>query len=137
MGGRRFKVRHDYLLNTIPVFQNFVVPESQKHEPLCLQPSRSGSIGLLLGSVLPPIELNNQTPLQANEIHDEGPKFKLASELLTGKPTMANALPNKALRIGHVFAKISRTFVGHGFDPPPQPCPARGEGEERRLKSLL
>jgi len=60
----------DFFLDAVGIRENVVVPESDDPPTATLKPNRSAFvIGII--RMLPAIGLNNQTVLEANEVHDE------------------------------------------------------------------
>jgi hypothetical protein len=71
----------DTLHHTLQVFGHVIIPESQHDKALRLKPGRAFVIVILLISMLPAIQFDNQSRLVANEIHDVVANRLLALEL--------------------------------------------------------
>jgi hypothetical protein len=102
-----------YLANprqdTVHVLVHFVVPETQNAITLCFQPCASLSIPFALNrlGVLTSIELDDQLPVEAREVDDEGAARHLATELMLFKLAIAQAGPKLLLCHGLVASETA------------------------------
>ena len=119
--------------DAVAVFEDFVVPETQNPKSLPFHPRRPGDIGRVFG-VLTTVHFDDETRVQTKEVDDVGPKRHLSPETATINLFSAQTRPQPGFGLGHIFAQVSCDANGHrpiitGAIPPPQPSPARGEGD--------
>ena len=93
--------------NTLDVFEYLIVPEPQHEKSRLLQKQSTCSIGLDVFRMLTAIQLDNESPFQANEIQDVVSERVLAPELAIAKLPSAKTTPEQALGFSRRSAQPS------------------------------
>ena len=83
----------DGLKHAIRVGKYLMVPEPQNPIALLYQESLTTRVLLLLGCVLPAVQLDDEAAFETHEIDNEAPKRTLAAKLEPRKLTVARAMP--------------------------------------------
>src|SRR5579864_4130140 len=118
------------------LLENDTVPKPQHSKTLRLQPGRALGVMLHELQVLTTVKLDDEFPLEANEIDHERPNRSLSSEPAASKLPLAQAMPQTLFSVGHRFPRVTSKVTTHGSilifisqakNPPPQPSPTRGE----------
>ncbi len=81
------------------VSKHLMIPEPQDPITLLHQESLTTRVLLLLGCVLPPVQLDDETALETHEIDDVWTKHVLAAKLEPRKLAAAQMMPQQAFRI--------------------------------------
>ncbi len=101
----------DRLHHTIQIFQNIIVPESQNAKSFFSQPAITVCVVRKLIAMLPTIDFDDQTFLEANEIHDEGTEWRLPPETRPIELAAAQRPPQFSFGISHCGAQLSRVIA--------------------------
>lgn len=133
-GWRRCPLRNG-LKNPFKILQDIVVPDAQDGEALVLEKPCSSSVIILLLSMLPAIDFDDQMSFETDQIKDIRAKRYLAAELQAVELTVAERAPEPALRLGLITAQGPGAVPGGRGRPlalPPlvrwvPPSPTRGE----------
>ena len=110
--------------NALEILQDLVVPESDDPESLSLQPVRAPGIGRLLDRVLPAIQFDDESLLEAEEIHVIGSDGNLGSESMPVELLAPKPSPKVALRIGRNFPKLTSSLDAYRAPFFPRPLRA-------------
>ena len=124
------KFRSDFLQDTLCVFQDVDIPETDYAISKSFDFARADLIFDRI-RVLAPINLDNQLPFSAHEIDDVIPDRMLASKADT-ELASSQALPKMRLCQGRLTSQLARgrcqSLSRQRSSPIPQPLPSR-EGE--------
>jgi hypothetical protein len=94
-GKMRQKIRQD----TLRILQHVRIPVSNDTKSSCLQASVSEPVRLRI-RVLPTVDLDDKSSLEADKINNGGPERNLSAEFDAFEPTVAQQEPNLALGKG-------------------------------------
>jgi hypothetical protein len=94
--------------NRLALLQHLVIPVTQYLVTLLFQELGARVVVVLLLPVLRAIDLDHQTLLATDEIHDVLSDQRLTSEFMAEQLPIAQPLPQPAFRIGAVPAKFPR-----------------------------
>ena len=110
-----FQLPYDHLTNRVWLFQYFMIPDSQYSKALRLQPSRPRFIVrfLFLFVVLPPVQFNDESAFQTNEIYNERPKRLLSAKLISSDLARPEHAPQSTFGIGGIFPQLFRSDCSH------------------------
>jgi hypothetical protein len=100
VGVRGSQRTFDHVDHTVHVPQHVVVPEPQQPKPSTAQEGVSPLVRARI-TVLPTIDLHDQSAFEADEIDHERPDGALATELLPCQLTLSNNRPELAFGICH------------------------------------
>jgi hypothetical protein len=103
-----FELAVNHREHVLELRQDLIVPESHHLESLSHQEQGAFCVTRRLLDVLPTIELDDEPPLDANEIHDVAADGHLAPKLVTVELPIAHAIPQPLLRIGRSVPQDSR-----------------------------
>ena len=91
-----------------------MIPKSQDTEALGLQPT--GSLGVVLPGVclvvLAPVEFDDQSAIEANEIDDVVAEWDLPAEFEVLKTPITEACPDETLGLRQVATQLASTVTG-------------------------
>ncbi len=96
---RRLKRQNNCLQYAANISQHVIVPEPQHQITRCRQHFGPRSVVLALLDVLSTVEFNNKPGFSTAKVDDVLVDRKLASEFPTLKLTIAEVLPEQALRL--------------------------------------
>lgn len=127
------------LHNPVDVGQHLIVPKPRNTIALALKPVRSLLIVPLMPGMLPPVQLDDQARLQANEICYIRSNRMLAAEPATRHLPPTQIAPKQTLGVRHLATQTPGIVrhpgcypetVAHpeSLDPHPSLPPARGKG---------
>jgi hypothetical protein len=89
------------------ICQHFVIPEPKNYKSLCSKPGITRSVPVRLkDGMLATINLDDESRLRTNEVHDVRTDGKLPPERKALKAVRAKASPNASLRRGHLAPKF-------------------------------
>jgi hypothetical protein len=96
------------------VVEHLVIPEAKHSVPLSLEPGCSHGIVGSLVIVLASIDLDDESLLQTDEVHNVSTKRVLAAERASLELSLPQPAPQDSFGIGHVSAKLasSISYVG-------------------------
>jgi hypothetical protein len=93
---------------TREICQHFVIPEPKNYKSLFAKPGITDCLPLRLNDgMLATINLDDESRLRANEVHDVRTDRKLPPERKALKAVRAKATPNASLRRRHLAPKFS------------------------------
>src|SRR6186997_1241704 len=112
------------------IFQDIIIPEAQNPKPLALQPLITTTVGRAVG-VLTSVRLDDDFPIEADEIEDVAPDRNLALELVSAETVCTQKIPKPPFGIGHLRSQPLGLDKWHAPSPGSlrsPPSPTRGEG---------
>ena len=129
-------MRGDCLQHAVEIAEYLVVPEADDLETLRFKKNRAFSVGLR--TMLPAVDLHDQSRVEAEEVGDEAINGNLPPELRATELPVAQSRPQQRLCIGGIATKpprISRQMQFRHARPFPltpmlshRPSPAKGRG---------
>ena len=124
----------DGIDHSVEVAEYIGVPEPKHPESLAFEPSSAAVVAISALGMLSAVHLDSQPRLVADEIRNVGSEGYLPAEAAAMQLAAPQARPQPGPGVGGILAEGAGLADGHGLiigdrAPPPQPSPARGEGD--------
>src|SRR5258708_5937379 len=108
------EMRDDDVVDALDIAEHLIVPEAQHAEPLPLQPRRPRIVLREPTVMLPAIDLDDEPPIEADEVDDVATDRHLSAETMTVDLLEAELRPQALFRFRRIAAEL--TGVGRGHD---------------------
>jgi hypothetical protein len=121
------KLLHNSFENALEIAQNVVIPKTDDMVPAFFQHRRALSVGSGALPMLTAINLDDQFPIQSDEVDNKTCERNLPLKFDAIELTGAEPRPKETLRLGGILAQSSDVFF-QTLSPLTLPSPQRGEG---------
>jgi hypothetical protein len=121
------KLLHNSFENALEIAQNVVVPKTNDMVPAFFQ--RRGALSVCSGALpmLTAINLNDQFPIQSDEVDNEACERNLPFKFDAIELTGSKPRPKETLGLGGILAQSPGVFF-QTLSPLTLPSPQKGEG---------